>query len=53
MDSTTLDQHRLYKSCVNAAMGAAVRNVNRAALSKFYASRTGVTVEPKLSMNVR
>jgi len=53
VDSTTLELHRIYKSCVNAAMGAAVRNVNRAALSKFYASRTGITAEAKLSMNVR
>lgn len=52
-DSSTLELHRIYKTCVNAAMSAAVRNVNRAGLSKIYAARTGITVEPQLSMNVR
>ncbi len=50
-DSSTFEQHRIYRTCVNAAMSAAVRNVNRAGLSKIYAARTGITVEPQLSMN--
>jgi UrcA family protein len=50
-DSSTFEQHRIYKTCVKAAMSAAVRDVNREGLSKIYAARTGITVEPQLSMN--
>jgi UrcA family protein len=51
MDSTTLELHRIYKTCVNASLGNAVRNVNRATLSKLYTERSGFTVKTELSMN--
>jgi len=53
MDSTTFALHRLYKTCVDATLGKAVRNVNRTTLSKLYTERTGFTVTTQLSMNSR
>jgi UrcA family protein len=53
MDSSTLELHRMYKACVNTALNTAVRNVNRATLSKLYTERTGLMVGTQLSMNVR
>lgn len=49
-DSTTLDLHRIYKTCVNEALGKVVRNMNIPTLSKLYTVRTGLAMETRLSM---
>ncbi len=44
VDATTHYLNRIENTCVYATMTTAVRNVNSAALSKFYAARTGINV---------
>lgn len=44
VDATTHYLNRIENTCVYATMTKAVRDVNSAALSKFYAARTGIKV---------
>ncbi len=51
-DSISLVRHLRYKTCVNQAVGGAVRSANLDALNKLYAERTGLNAETHLSMNL-